>query len=108
MRPAQPPIGTRIAIRRVCRDHNRIHPAERVEQSFENVPVSPDEDVTITIRPAGDKTYSLSPFPFAAQDGEFAFCGRRITPDDGSKAGGWPAALKQLPTEWECFRLVAT
>ena len=85
---------------------NRIHPTERVEQSFENVPASPDEDVTITIRPAGDKTYSLAPFPFATQDGEFAFCGRRITPADGHKAGGWPAALKALPTEWECFRLV--
>jgi hypothetical protein len=86
---------------------NRIHPTERVEQHFENVPVSSDEDVTVTIRPAGDKTYSLSPFPFASQGGEFAFCGRHITSVDGDKEGGWPAALKQLPTEWECFRLVA-
>ena len=86
---------------------NRIHPTERVEQNFENVPVSHEEDVTVTIRPAGENTYSLSPFPFATESGEFAFCGRRITPADGNKLGGWPAALKQLPTEWEYFRLVA-
>lgn len=86
---------------------NRIHATERVEQNFENVPVSHEEDVTVTIRPAGENTYSLSPFPFATESGEFAFCGRRITPADGNKLGGWPAALKQLPTEWEYFRLVA-
>jgi hypothetical protein len=86
---------------------NRIHPTERVEQNFENVPVSHEEDVTVTIRPAGENTYSLSPFPFATESGEFAFCGRRITPADGNKLGGWPVALKQLPTEWEYFRLVA-
>ena len=27
---------------------NRIHPSERVEQAFENVPLSPEQDVTIT------------------------------------------------------------
>jgi hypothetical protein len=86
---------------------NRIHPDERAEQTFESVPLSPEQDVTITIRPAGAKTYSLSPFPFAASGSDFAFCGRRITPDDGSRQGGWPAALKQIPTEWESFRLVA-
>lgn len=86
---------------------NRIHSAERVEQHFENVPVSHEEDVTVTIRPAGEKTYSLSPFPFATEGAEFAFCGRRVTPAAGAMPGGWPTALKQLPTEWEYFRLVA-
>lgn len=86
---------------------NRIHSAERVEQTFENVPVSQQEDVTVTIRPAEDKTYSLSPFPFTTEGGEFAFCGRRIAPADGKNPGGWSAALKRLPTTWEYFRLVA-
>ena len=45
---------------------NRIHPSERVEQIFENVPLSRGEDVTVTIRPVGANTYQLSPFPFAA------------------------------------------
>ena len=86
---------------------NRIHPGERIEQTFENVPLSPEQDVAITIRPAGVNTYQLSPFPLAANRAEFAFCGRRISPVDGNRPGGWPAGLKQLPTEWENFRLIA-
>jgi Protein of unknown function (DUF3891) len=86
---------------------NRIHPGERAEQVFENVPLSRENDVSITVRPAGENTYSLSPFPFAASGAEFAFCGRRVRPEGGNSQGGWPAALKQLPTEWESFRLVA-
>ena len=86
---------------------NRIHPTERVEQAFENIPLSRELDVTVRIRPAGSKTYLLSPFPFAASGAEFAFCGRRVSPADGNRAGGWAAALKELPTEWEFFQLAA-
>jgi hypothetical protein len=84
---------------------NRIHASERVEQKFENVPLSREQDVTVTIRPAEANTYHLSPFPFGGNGAEFAFCGRRVTPADVSRAGGWSAALKELPTEWEYFRL---
>jgi hypothetical protein len=85
---------------------NRIHPSERVEQTFENVPLSSEQDVSITMRPDGTNTYRLSLFPFAASGAEFGFCGRLIRPADGDRQGGWQAALKQLPTEWELFRLV--
>lgn len=84
---------------------NRIHPSERVEQTFENVPVSPKEDVTITIRPGEESTYYLSPFPMSCDGAEFAFCGRRISPADGNRSGGWAVALKEISTEWEYFRL---
>jgi hypothetical protein len=86
---------------------NRIHPSERVEQVFENVPMSRTKDVSVTIRPAGGNVYQLSPFPFAPKASEFAFCGRRIAAGDGDRPGGWPAALRELPTEWEHFRLQA-
>jgi len=86
---------------------NRIHPAERVEQTFEHVPLSKDEDANVAIRPVGGKTYALSPFPLSTVGAEFAFSGRRVTPADGAGPGGWPAALQRLPTEWETFRLVA-
>ena len=86
---------------------NRIHPAERGEQTFEHVPLSKDEDPNVTIRPLGGKTYALSPFPLSTEGAEFGFSGRRVTPKDGSSPGGWPAALQRLPTEWETFRLVA-
>ena len=86
---------------------NRIHPSERVEQKFESVPVSLRRDTTVTIKPAGDKTYALSPFPFTISGAEYGFCGRCITAEDGKRPGGWPTALASLPTEWETFRLVA-
>ncbi len=84
---------------------NRIHPSERVEQEFENVPLNVRESVTVTIRPAGTNVYTLSPFPFAVSGGEYAFGGRRVEPALGSTKGGWPAALKQAPTVWERFNL---
>ncbi len=86
---------------------NRIYPSERVEQVFENVPLSAQQDGRITITPVGNNTYSLSPFPLATDGAQFAFCGRRVQRSDGSREGGWPAALRRLPTEWESFRLVA-
>jgi hypothetical protein len=85
---------------------NRIHPGERAEQVFENVPRSRDTDVAITIRPVGGNIYSLSPFPFGAEGAEFAFRGRQVTPRDGL-GGNWRSALRCLPTVWEHFRLVA-
>jgi len=86
---------------------NRIHPSERQDQDFENVPVSAHKDVTVTIRPAGENRYSLSPFPFAASGAEFAFQGRPVEPKMSNATGGWPAALKQSPTRSERFRLIA-
>lgn len=86
---------------------NRIHPEARAEQVFENVPMNANEDVPVTIRPAGDGVYELLPFPFATHGSEFAYGGRRIEPGLGKTEGGWPAALKRTTTEWENFRLVA-
>ena len=86
---------------------NRIHASERGEQNFESVPVSAHEDVTVTIRPDGANRYSLSPFPFAASGAQFAFQGRPVEPKMSDVTGGWPAALKQSPTAWERFELIA-
>ena len=86
---------------------NRIHPSERSEQMFENVPISMEQDTTITVRPAGAGVYSLSPFPFAAKGAEFACGGRRVMPGLGDGPGGWAAALKETPAEWESFQLIS-
>jgi hypothetical protein len=85
---------------------NRIHPAERIEQRFENVPLDLTNDTAITIRPKGRGVYEVSPFPFAANDSEFAYAGRPITP--GQNGGGqWTSLLREIPSRWESFRLVA-
>jgi Protein of unknown function (DUF3891) len=86
---------------------NRMHPSERGQQSFEHVPRNAQQDVTLIIRPQGTGVYGLSPYPFASNGAEFAFGGRPIEPRQNTTKGGWPEVLKRVPTEWECFRLVA-
>jgi len=86
---------------------NRTHEEGRTEQTFAHIPRSAGEDVTITIRPRAPGVYELAPFPFAAEESEFAFAGRAIAPRGHEQRGGWPAVLKGAPTEWERFRLVA-
>jgi hypothetical protein len=85
---------------------NRIHPKERGAQTFENVPASANKDVAITIRPVDNGVYTLSPFPFAPRNAEFAFAGRRLEPHRHNGNGGWAKVLKETPTEWERFRLI--
>ena len=61
----------------------------------------------LTIRPRGNAVYELSPYPFVADNAEFAFAGRLISPQQAASKGGWPTVLRELPTRWESFRLVA-
>ena len=84
---------------------NRVHPNERVEQKFEHVPLNNGQDVSITVRPREPGVYEMSPFPFAANFTEFAFAGRLIEPRRGH--AGWSSVLRETPTAWESFRLVA-
>jgi Protein of unknown function (DUF3891) len=86
---------------------NRTHRGERGDQKFVRVPQNAQQDVTITVRPREPGVYSLSPYPFAANGAEFAFAGRPVEPHLHRTRGGWPTVLKQTPTEWEHFRLVA-
>lgn len=86
---------------------NRVHRDERGAQTFEHVPQNAEEDISVTIQPREPGVYALSPFPFAAEGAEFAFAGRYVHPHEHETKGGWSAALKQAPTEWEHFRLVA-
>ena len=86
---------------------NRVHPGERKPQAFTHVPRSAKDDVTVTIRPSEPGVYALSPYPFADDGGEFAFAGRPVRPREHAAKGGWPTVLRQSPTQWESFRLVA-
>ena len=86
---------------------NRVHPDARAEQVFEHVPVGREKDAAVTIRPTAPGVYVLSPFPFASDGATFAFAGRPISPGQHEREGGWPAVLRQTPTRWETFRLVA-
>ena len=86
---------------------NRIHPSERARQAFEHVPLSATADTTVTIEPRDNGVYALSPYPFAANGAEFAYAGRHLAPRSPAANGSWQQKLKETPTEWESFRLVA-
>jgi Protein of unknown function (DUF3891) len=85
----------------------RAHPRQRAQQEFQHVPLNAEQDVTITIRPRGDGAYEISPYPFAASGAEFAFAGHLIRAGQHNERGGWRELLRELPTRWENFRLVA-
>jgi uncharacterized protein DUF3891 len=85
---------------------NRVHPSERGPQTFEHVPRNVDEDIAVTIKPRKAGVYTLSPFPFAPDNAEFAFAGRHVSPREREANGHWTDVLKRTPTVWERFRLV--
>jgi Protein of unknown function (DUF3891) len=85
---------------------NRVHPSKRGPQTFEHVPRNVDEDIAVTIKPRAARIYTLSPFPFAPDNAEFAFAGRRVSPREHEANGHWTDLLKRTPTVWEPFRLV--
>jgi hypothetical protein len=86
---------------------NRTHPSQRGEQKFEHVPLNARQDVDVTVRPREPGSYEVSPYPFAANAAEFAFAGRFIEPRQHRSSNGWSSVLRELPTQWETFRLVA-
>jgi hypothetical protein len=86
---------------------NRTHPSERDAQEFEHAPLNARQDVSVTLRPRAAGVYEVSPYPFAANAGEFAFAGRLVEPRQYQKGGGWPSVLRESPMRWESFRLVA-
>jgi hypothetical protein len=86
---------------------NTLHAKARAAQAFTHVPMSQSQDATVTIKPIGDTTYALSPFPFASEMAQFAFAGRPITPGQHERDGGWTKVLSSTPAAWETFKLVA-
>jgi hypothetical protein len=86
---------------------NRIHPDARTEQEFEHVPLDARRDTSVRIRPRAAGVYELSPYPFAADNAEFAYGGRLIAREHRDADDGWSAGLAKIPTQWESFRLTA-
>ena len=85
---------------------NRVHEDAREETSFPHVPTTAEEDVTITIRPTGNATYELSPYPFGEDPLEIFFEGRWLAPlpegDDDLKG-----ILDKIDREVQRFTLVS-
>ena len=83
---------------------NMRHYSEHTEETFVHVPKTVDLDVDITIRPTGDRHYSITPFPFKGDKLEVSCDGRyfeAVTLDTTPKDLG--AMLYGLPTENQTF-----
>jgi hypothetical protein len=86
---------------------NRDHEAARSRATFPRVPMSKQQDATITIRPLEPGLYAVSPYPFSSDGMEFAFCGRYVEPRQGESERDFAARFAETPRSWQRFRLVA-
>ena len=83
------------------------HPIERDEEVYIHVPVSLDEDTNITLRKLDEETYSLDPFPFAADTLSLTCRGRYVDPyPPGREPADLGAALRALPTDVQSYKLM--
>lgn len=84
------------------------HPSARAEERYVHVPLDAERDCDIVLRPVGNDTYSLTPFPFAGNSLQVACRGRYVTPFAGSvEPADLAAALAALPTVEQKVTFVA-
>ena len=82
---------------------NCAHERARVEQTFEHIPRNAGEDVTVTVRPAGEGVYHVSPYPFADDPLAVSFTGRTMVADPDRKT----ADLGAITTDTQTITLTA-
>ena len=83
---------------------NMRHYSEHTEETFVHVPKTVDLDVDITIKPAGDRHYSITPFPFEGDKLEVSCNGRYFEAVTlGTAPEDLSAMLYDLPTESQTF-----
>ena len=85
---------------------NRTHAGARTEASVPAVPMTAQEDATVTIRPLGNGTYAVAPFPFAANPARFEFQGRYLTPAAPGETKDWGTELQRAPVRTQAFTLI--
>jgi len=81
-----------------------MHPEVRKEAKFLNVPDGKGNDLTLTITPREDGSYSLSPWPFEGDFVEVDVEGRYITPQP--QGTDFKAIFDQTPKEKQVYRLI--
>lgn len=86
---------------------NLRHAGEHGEEVYVHVPKTPDEDATVTLRPAGDGVYRLSPFPFAGERLEASCRGRYFEPlAEADETADLAAALAATPESVQTYTLL--
>jgi hypothetical protein len=82
-----------------------VHESAWVETVFHNVPMAVGQDTSITVRPAGSATVSLTPCPFAVNRLQVCCTSRYLHAQ--AKDVDIGAVLRDLPVEYQSFTLVA-
>ena len=86
---------------------NLRHDSERGQEIYVHVPMTAEADATITLRPAGNGTYTCDPFPFAGNGLEVFNHGRYLKPFlKGVAPDDLGAALRALPPAMQVYTFV--
>lgn len=86
---------------------NLTHEDARAETSFPNVPADVGEDVSVAVRPLGDGTYSLAPYPFREDGFEAYLEGRYLEPFPPDTEPDLADIMRNTPVERQIIRFVA-
>lgn len=83
------------------------HAGERGDHAYIHVPINAEEDTTVSLKKVDERTYSLNPYPFAADRLTLSCYGRYALPFpadfDPARVG---AALRELPADRQTYELV--
>ena len=86
---------------------NCTHEEGRAPATFQNVPRQVGEDVEVSIRPEGDSTYSLTPYPFRESALELSYGGRFLSASGADDSPDMAAVMRDTPVERQSAILVA-
>ncbi len=80
------------------------HPQDRTSTTFKNVPDGRWHDLTLTIEPTPDGTYTLFPWPFSTPDLTLTTEGRYLTPQP--EGTDFKKIFEDTPKQTQQYRLV--
>lgn len=83
------------------------HEGARTETDFQHVPMTAEEDVTVTARPLEPGVYGFSPYPFRENGMDLWFEGRYLSPFAGDEDPDLAAVMAGTPAERQAVRFVA-
>lgn len=86
---------------------NCTHAGARGETVFENVPLNPETDTSVTVRAIDENIYSLDPYPFRQSGLEVSYQGRYLSPLDAGADPDMAAIMRDTPLERQSANLVA-
>jgi hypothetical protein len=82
------------------------HPSQHTETTFQHVPMTAEQDVTLTLKPVGEGLYSISPYPFSISEVEVNTEGRYVMPIPEGQSVNMAEYVYAQPVASQSYRLV--